>query len=78
MYRTIFTPTETDNVIPFNIPREWYGRNIELIAFPLDTNQTLLQETSKENERKFKSMPTQYSFSTKNFKFSRDEANDYE
>ena len=30
MYRTIFTPTETetDNAIPFNIPREWYGRNM--------------------------------------------------
>jgi hypothetical protein len=76
MYRTIFTPTETDNVIPFRIPPEWYGRNIELIVFPLDVPQTLLNETAK-NERKFKAIPSQYSFSTKKFKFNRDEANDY-
>jgi len=74
MYRTIFTPTETDSIIPFSIPREWYGRDIEVIAFPLDRSQTLLQT----DKREFKSIPSQYSFSTKNFKFSRDEANDYE
>ena len=39
MYRTVFTPTERDNTIPINIPREWYGRNIEVIVFPLDTQQ---------------------------------------
>ena len=74
MYRTIFTPTEMDSMIPFNIPREWYGRNIELIVFPLDVPQTLL----KNNKQEFKAIPSQYSFPTKNFKFSRDEANDYE
>ena len=61
MYRTVFTPTETDNMIPFSIPREWYGRNIELIVFPLDMSQMQSRETA-----------------TKNFKFNRDEANDYE
>ena len=35
MYRTVFTPTETDNVIPFNIPREWYGQEIEVLVFPV-------------------------------------------
>jgi hypothetical protein len=78
MYRTVFTPTETDNTIPFNVPREWYGRNIELIAFPLDMPQTILRETAKRNERKFRAIPSRYSFATKNFKFNRDEANDYE
>ena len=78
MYRTIFTPTETDNIIPFNVPREWYGRDIELIVFPLDTPQTLLRETGEKSERKFKEIPSQYSFATKDFKFNRDEANDYE
>ena len=48
MYRKIFTPTETDNMIPFNIPREWYGRDIELIVFPLDSSQTLLREDARK------------------------------
>ncbi|MCL2041587.1 MAG: hypothetical protein FWG84_06080 [Bacteroidales bacterium] len=74
MYRTIFTPTEMDSMIPFSVPREWYGRNIEVIVFPLDMSQALL----KKDKREFKSIPSQYSFSTKNFKFNRDEANDYE
>ena len=78
MYRTVFTPTETDSIIPFSIPREWYGQNIEFIVFPLDKSQTLLRETAKNSERKFKAIPPRYSFSTKNFKFDRDEANDYE
>ena len=78
MYRTIFTPTETDSMIPFSVPREWYGRNIELIVFPLDLPQTLFRETAKKYKRQFKAIPTQYSFATKNFKFNRDEANDYE
>jgi len=78
MYRTVFTPTETDNMIPFSIPREWYGRNIELIVFPLDMSQMQLRETAKKSERKFKAIQSKYSFATKNFKFNRDEANDYE
>ena len=78
MYRTIFTPTETDNMIPFNIPCEWYGRDIEVIVFPLDMRQTQLQETAKNDVRKFKAIPSKYLFDTRDFKFNRDEANDYE
>jgi len=78
MYRTIFIPTETDNMIPLNIPREWYGRNVELIAFPLDLPQPKLPETARINKNRFKPIPSKYLFGTKNFKFNRDEANDYE
>lgn len=78
MYRTVFTPTETDNMIPFSIPREWYGRNIEVIVFPLDMPQTQLQETTKKDIRQYKKMPSKYLFDTRDFKFNRDEANDYE
>ena len=77
MYRTVFTPTETDNMIPFSVPREWYGRNIELIVFPIDVPQKLSRKTTKKG-RKFISIPSEYLFATKNFKFCRDEANDYE
>ena len=72
MYRTVFTPTEANNMIPFNIPREWYGRDIEVIMFPLDIQVAVV------NERKFKEIPSKYLFDTKKNKFNRDEANDYE
>ena len=78
MYRTIFTPTETDNMIPLDIPREWYGRDIEVIVFPFDMPQTKLQRTSKNEVHQFKTIPSKYLFDTKKFKFNRDEANDYE
>jgi hypothetical protein len=82
MYRTIFNPTETDSVIPFRIPDEWYGRDIEVIVFPLDTARTHLREpvkdAAKNGVRKFKAIPSQYLFDTKTVKFTRDEANDYE
>jgi hypothetical protein len=78
MYRTIFNPTETHNIIPFNIPSEWYGRDVEVIVFPLDTDQTYVQETAKSDVRKLKAIPSKYLFDTKKFKFNRDEANDYD
>jgi len=78
MYRTVFTPTETDNMIPFSIPREWYGRNIEVLVFPLDISPTPLQEIERINENKYKVLPSKYLFDTRKFKFNRDEANDYE
>jgi len=80
MYRTIFTPTETDNMIPISIPREWYGLNIEVIVFPLDITpqQTKIRETVNNDVRKFKAIPSKYLFDTRDFKFNRDEANDYE
>jgi hypothetical protein len=78
MYRTVFTPTETNNRIPFNIPREWYGKDIELIVFPLDISKEPQQETTENDIRKLKAIPSQYLFNTKNFKFSREEANNYE
>ena len=73
MYKTVFTSTESNDRIPFSIPREWYGRDVEVIILPLDIHQTLLQETAKKDERKFKAIPSRYSFSTKTFKFNRNE-----
>ena len=80
MYRTVFTPTETDNIIPISIPREWYGRNIEVIVFPIEIQpqHTKLQDTANKDVRKFKAIPSKYLFDTRDFKFNRDEANDYD
>ena len=36
MYRTIFTPTAMNSTIPFTVPSEWYGKEIEFIAFPIE------------------------------------------
>ncbi|MDR3339453.1 MAG: hypothetical protein LBT25_05055 [Candidatus Symbiothrix sp.] len=35
MYRKVLTPTEHNNVISVTIPREWYGQEVEIIAFPV-------------------------------------------
>ncbi|MDR1746624.1 MAG: hypothetical protein LBR49_05065 [Tannerella sp.] len=35
MVRQVFIPTEGNNSIPFTIPREWYGKQVEFIAFPV-------------------------------------------
>jgi hypothetical protein len=35
MYRQIFKPTEYDHTIPVEVPREWYGQTVEVIAFPI-------------------------------------------
>jgi len=78
MYRSVFTPTEKDDRISLRIPREWYGRDVEIIAFPVDTSETLLRKTAKNVNRDFKPIPSKYLFDTKKIRFSRDEANDYE
>jgi len=36
MHRQIFIPCEQNNLIPFVVPQEWYGRTVEFIAFPIN------------------------------------------
>ena len=36
MYRQVLIPTEQYNVIPVTIPREWYGKKVEIIVFPME------------------------------------------
>jgi len=39
MYRQIFISTENNSSRPsVNIPREWYGEEVEMILFPVRTN----------------------------------------
>jgi len=47
MYRTIFTPTAINSTIPFTVPSEWYGKEIEFIAFPIERKF----EESKNEEK---------------------------
>jgi len=82
MYRQIFTSPVGNLVLP--IPQSWYGQPIEVIAFPV--NETLNEENSHallsdkvaENRRKREENNRKYSMDLSNFKFNRDEANDYE
>jgi len=39
MYRKIFIPTEHDSIVPFTIPREWYGKKIKFTICPDSTKE---------------------------------------
>ena len=50
MLRQVFTPIEGKNAIPeINIPREWYGQEVEIIIFPVShkENNNLESKESK-------------------------------
>ena len=82
MYRQIFESPVGNLILP--IPQSWYGQPIEVIAFPV--NETLNEENSHvllsdrvaENRKKREENNRKYSMDLSNFKFNRDEANDYE
>jgi hypothetical protein len=38
MHRQVFVPTESSSFLPFLIPSEWYGKEVEFIVFPLENN----------------------------------------
>lgn len=78
MYRKIFISLEGD--IQISIPRNWYGRNVEVIAFPVAEEQIEKIPPRKVSEarKKREEMNRRYSMDLSNFKFNRDEANNYE
>jgi len=57
------------------IPNTVQTQKFEVIAFPVLDCQ---QETPENAQKKHTTIDGKYSFSTKNFKFNRDEANDYD
>lgn len=68
MIRTIITPN--NQTISFNIPKDYIGKEIEVIAFPKD------EGISKEKPPKKKVTFTALSIDTRGYKFNRDEANE--
>jgi antitoxin MazE len=50
----------------------------QFIFDDIDVSRTPLQEANKNVESQLKTVPQKYLFATKNFKFNRDEANNYE
>ena len=69
MYREIITPTDTHQVI--ELPEEFIGREVEIIAFPVET---------KKYKKRFLKDALKFwkdnSIDMTNFKFDRIEANE--
>jgi hypothetical protein len=78
MYRQIFIPSEQNDYI--TIPREWYGQLVEVIAFPVNSQEDELprQNSLKEKREKLNELLDKHLIDLSDFKFNRDEANDYE
>ena len=67
MIRTIVTPDK--QTISFDIPKEYVGKEIEVIAFAIDEGIT------KEEPARKKVSFTALHVDTKDYKFNREEAN---
>jgi hypothetical protein len=78
MYRQIFIPSEQNANI--TIPREWYGQLVEVIVFPVNSQENAQpqQNTLEEKREKLDKLLDNHLIDLSDFKFNRDEANDYE
>jgi hypothetical protein len=82
MFRQIFVSPVGNLII--TIPQSWYGQKIEVIAFPVNetinapNSPALISDRIAENRKKREENNRKYSMDLSNFKFNRDEANDYE
>jgi len=91
MYRQVFIPNEQNNNII--IPRRWYGKEVEVTIKekPKQVSKKALQQQVDYSkiDQVLKSVDSNdvqeihkifepYQFSFKNFKFNRDEANNYD
>jgi hypothetical protein len=80
MYRQVFTPTERNNSVV--MPREWYGKEIEVIAFPIVESSRNAKHgvISFRDQRlqEIRDITNDIHVDLSNFKFNRDEANNYD
>ena len=70
MLRQVMIPSKENSTFP--IPAEFYGMEVEVLVFPFN-NKKVNQNSDNINDIFAKHL---YSFG--NFKFNRDEANNYE
>ena len=70
MLRQILIPSKENSTI--SIPAEFYGTEIEVLVFPSYNTK------KSQNNRNIKDLFAKHLFSFENYKFDRDEANDYE
>lgn len=69
MYREIIIPTDTKQIIEF--PEEFVGKQVEIIAFPVEE-----KEISQSNVEQAFNFWRKHSIDMSHFKFDRDEANE--
>ena len=70
MLRQVLIPSAENSII--NIPAEFYGKEIEVLFYPF--YKTKSNQNSSDIDNAF----SKYLYNFGNFKFNRDDANDYE
>jgi hypothetical protein len=70
MLRQVMIPSKENSTIA--IPAEFYGKEVEVLVFPFN-NKNVNQNSDSIND-----IFDKYLYSFGNFKFNRDEANNYE
>jgi hypothetical protein len=70
MLRQVMLPSKENSTV--SIPAEFYGKEIEVFVFPFYNKKT------KQNNDNIDDIFDKYLFSFENYKFNRDEANNYE
>ena len=53
MYRQVLIPTEHYHIIPVTMPREWYGKKVEIIAFPMEFVSRKNKNSTKKDITKY-------------------------
>ena len=69
MLRQVMIPSKETPI--FSFPSEFYGKEVEILVFPFNNK-------SNQNIDNLKDLFAKYLYSFKNYKFDRNEANDYE
>jgi len=69
MLRQVMVPSKEKST--FTFPAEYYGKEVEILVFPT-------QKKSNQDIDSLKKLFDKYLYSFENYKFDRDEANDYE
>ncbi|MBC7922753.1 MAG: hypothetical protein H7Z75_16865 [Ferruginibacter sp.] len=69
MYREILIPTDTKLTI--ELPSEWVGKPIEVLAFAIELNQPEMAQSPEAFE-----FWKQHSIDLSGFRFNRDDANE--
>ena len=69
MLRQVMIPSKENSVI--SIPSEYYGTEIEILVFPSHNK-------SNQNIDNLKELFSKHLYSFENYKFDKNEANDYE
>ena len=70
MLRQVMIPSKENSTV--SIPAEFYGTEVEILVFPFNNKKT------NQNSDSINDIFDKYLYSFGNYKFNRDEANNYE